>query len=196
MHLLWKRLEPVVSDVGLVVTPTTTLADCPPLDVLCVPGGPGRIDLMDDEEVLKFVRQQGQEAHYVTSICTGALVLGAAGLLRGYRATTHWASMDNLPLFGATRDDSRDCVSRNRVTDGGITAGIDFGLYVASLLTDRATAERIQLFLEYAPEPPFEAGRPDTTPGVVRAALGEAIRPMLERRRAAYERAARRLGVV
>ncbi len=184
-----------MSDVGLVLTPTTTLADCPPIDVLCVPGGPGQIDLMDDEEVLKFVRQQGQEAHYVTSVCTGALVLGAADLLRGYRATTHWASMDNLPLFGATPEASRVCVDRNRITGGGITAGIDFGLYVASLLTDRATAERIQLFLEYAPEPPFEAGRPDTTQGVVRAALGKAIRPMLERRRAASERAARRLGV-
>ncbi len=195
VHLLWKRIEPVVSDVGLVLTPTTTLADCPPLDVLCVTGGPGQIDVMDDEEVLKFVRQQGQEAHYVTSVCTGALVLGAADLLRGYRATTHWASMDNLPLFGATPEASRVCVDRNRITGGGITAGIDFGLYVASLLTDRARAERIQLFLEYAPEPPFEAGRPDTAPGVVRAALGEAIRPMLERRRAASERAARRLGV-
>lgn len=192
VHLLWKRIEPVVSDVGLSLMPTTTLADCPPLDVICVPGGPGQIELMDDEEVLAFVRRQGLQARYVTSVCTGALVLGAAGLLDGYQATTHWASMENLTHFGAKPVNARVCIDRNRITGGGITAGIDFGLHLASMLSDRKTAEKIQLFMEYNPAPPFTAGSPDTAPPPVVAELREAIAPMLERRLAATLRAARR----
>jgi len=193
VHLLWKRIEAVVSDIGLPIMPTTTLGDCPALDVICVPGGPGQIELMDDDEVLAFVRRQGLQARYVTSVCTGALVLGAAGLLDGYEATTHWASMANLEPFGAKPVDKRICIDRNRITGGGITAGIDFGLYVASLLTDRKTAEKIQLFLEYDPAPPFGAGSPKTAPAQVVAELREAIAPMLERRMHATLQAARRM---
>ena len=102
VHLIWKRIEPVTSDSGMAILPTVTLDDCPPLDVICIPGGPVQVDLMDDEAIISFVRRQGSQARYVTSVCTGALVLGAAGLLDGYQATTHWGSIDNLAHFGAT----------------------------------------------------------------------------------------------
>src|SRR5262245_9452998 len=183
VHLLWKSREPVVSDRGLAILPTTTLADCPRLDVICVPGGPGQIDLMEDREIIDFVRRQGERARFVTSVCTGALVLGAAGLLRGYRAATHWTSMDNLEHFGAIPAKERVCIDGNRITGGGVTAGIDFGLVVAKELTDRATAERIQLSMEYAPQPPFAAGSPDTAPAEVVAACRDMAKPMLARRK-------------
>jgi cyclohexyl-isocyanide hydratase len=183
VHLVWKTIEPVVSDVGLTVMPTTTCADCPQADVICIPGGPGQIDLMEDREIIDFVRRQGEAARYVTSVCTGALVLGAAGLLRGYKAATHWASMDNLEHFGAVPTRERVCVDRNRITGGGVTAGIDFGLVVASHLADRATAEKIQLYMEYNPAPPFSAGSPDTAPPDVLAAFKEMAKPMLTRRK-------------
>jgi cyclohexyl-isocyanide hydratase len=183
VHLVWKTIEPVVSDVGLTVMPTTTCADCPQADVICIPGGPGQIDLMEDREIIDFVRRQGEAARYVTSVCTGALVLGAAGLLRGYKAATHWASMDNLEHFGAVPAKVRVCVDRNRITGGGVTAGIDFGLVVASHLADRATAEKIQLYMEYNPAPPFSAGSPDTAPYEVLAAFKEMAKPMLTRRK-------------
>ena len=183
VHLVWKRIEPVTSDTGLTVIPNTTCADCPQLDVICVPGGPGQIDLMEDREIIDFVGRQGERARYVTSVCTGALVLGAAGLLRGYRAATHWASMDNLEHFGAIPTRTRVCIDRNRITGGGVTAGIDVGLVVAKELTDRATAERIQLGMEYDPQPPFAAGSPDTAPAEALAAYREMARPMLTRRK-------------
>ena len=193
VHLIWKRIEPITSDVGMPLLPTMTLRECPPLDVICIPGGPGQVDLMDDEEIIAFVRRQGLQARYVTSVCTGALVLGAAGLLDGYNATTHWASIDNLEHFGATPVNTRVCVDRNRVTGGGITAGLDFGLYLASVLADRETAERIQLFLEYTPEPPFTSGSPATASKAVVEKLSAAIAPMLSRRKEATLRAAQRL---
>lgn len=193
VHLVWKTREPVVCDSGLKLLPTTTLDECPDLDVICIPGGPGQIDLMDDEAVIGFVRRQGDQARYVTSVCTGALVLGAAGLLRGYKAATHWASMDNLAHFGAEPVKTRVCIDRNRVTGGGVTAGIDFGLVLASRLTDRATAEKIQLYMEYDPQPPFAAGSPDTAPKPVLEAFAEMAKPMLTRRKAATLQAAGRL---
>ncbi|HZN29965.1 MAG TPA: DJ-1/PfpI family protein [Xanthobacteraceae bacterium] len=193
VHLIWKRIEPITSDVGMPLLPTMTLRECPPLDVICIPGGPGQVDLMDDEEIIAFVRRQGLQARYVTSVCTGALVLGAAGLLDGYNATTHWASIDNLEHFGATPVNTRVCVDRNRITGGGITAGLDFGLYLASVLADRETAERIQLFLEYTPEPPFTSGSPATASKAVVERLSAAIAPMLSRRKEATLRAAQRL---
>lgn len=183
VHVVWKRMEPVVSDVGLTVMPTTSCAECPQVDVICIPGGPGQIDLMEDREIIDFVRRQGENARYVTSVCTGALVLGAAGLLRGYKAATHWASMDNLEHFGAIPTNVRVCIDRNRITGGGVTAGIDFGLTVASLLADRTTAEKIQLYMEYNPSPPFNAGAPDTAPPEVLAAFREMAKPMLTRRK-------------
>jgi cyclohexyl-isocyanide hydratase len=183
VHLIWKNIEPVVCDTGLSLQPTTTLSDCPNLDVICIPGGPGQIDLMEDTEVIEFVRRQGQQAQYVTSVCTGALVLGAAGLLRGYKAATHWASMDNLVYFGAEAVNLRVCIDRNRITGGGVTAGIDFGLVLASVLTDSKTAEKIQLYMEYNPEPPFNSGSPHSAPPEVLAAFNEMAKGMLTRRK-------------
>ena len=133
VHLIWKRIEPVPSDSVLVLTPTITFADCPQLDVICVPGGVGTDDMVNDEEMLDFLRRQAGAAKYITSVCTGSLVLGAAGLLQGYRATTHWTAMDFLAPFGAIPTKTRVCVDRNRVTGGGVTAGIDFALTLVSI---------------------------------------------------------------
>jgi cyclohexyl-isocyanide hydratase len=193
LHLIWKRIEPVTSDSVMVLTPTTTFADCPQLDVICVPGGAGSDDLLNDEEVLAFLRRQAEGAKFVTSVCTGSLVLGAAGLLRGYRAATHWTAMDALPAFGATPTKTRVCIDRNRITGGGVTAGIDFALTLVSMLVDRPTAEAIQLRLEYNPAPPFTSGSPDTAPPEILARLKERIAPNQARRSEAVARAAERL---
>ena len=194
VHLIWKRIEPVPSDSVLVLTPTTTFADCPQLDVICVPGGRGTDDMVNDEEVLDFLRAQARGAKYITSVCTGSLVLGAAGLLRGYRATTHWSAMDYLAPYGATPEKTRVCVDRNRVSGGGVTAGIDFALTLVSILVDRPTAELIQLGLEYNPAPPFNSGSPDTAPAEMVAALRERLAPGKVGRVEAVQRAAARLG--
>ena len=194
VHLIWKRIEPVPSDSVLVLTPTITYADCPQLDVICVPGGGGTDDMINDEEMLAFLRKQAEGAKYVTSVCTGSLVLGAAGLLKGYRAATHWTAMDFLPAFGAIPTKTRVCVDRNRVTGGGVTAGIDFALTLVSLLADRRTAEMIQLRLEYNPAPPFNSGSPDTASAELVAAMKERIAPGKARRIEAVQRAAARLG--
>jgi cyclohexyl-isocyanide hydratase len=194
VHLVAKTMDPITSDVGLILTPTVTMAECPDLDVLCVPGGPGVNDLLVDEEVLDFLRRQGAQARYVTSVCSGGLVLGAAGLLVGYRATTHWASMEFLESFGATPVKARICIDRNRITGGGVTAGIDFGLYLTGLLAGKETAERIQLYLEYAPEPPFDAGSPETASTQVTSAFFERAAPMLQTRAEQVARAAAKFG--
>ena len=193
IHLIWKRIEPVTSDSVMMLTPTTTFADCPQLDVICVPGGAGSDDLLNDAEVLDFVRKQAEAAKYVTSVCTGSLVLGAAGLLKGYRAATHWSAMDNLAAFGATPTKVRVCTDRNRITGGGVTAGIDFALTLVSMLVDRKTAEAIQLRLEYNPAPPFNSGSPDTASAETLALIGERIAPYQARRQEAVARAAARL---
>lgn len=168
-HLVWKNREPVMTEVGLPITPTTAFRDCPTnLDVLFAPGGlPGTIAAMEDPEVLQFFRDQGRTARYVTSVCTGSLLLGAAGLLRGYKATSHWAVRDYLPLMGATTVNDRVVHDRNRITGGGVTAGIDFGLTLAALLRSQEEAQGIQLIIEYAPAPPFNAGTPETAPKAV-----------------------------
>src|SRR6516164_4806129 len=193
LHLIWKRIEPVQSDTVLVLTPTITFAECPQLDVICVPGGFGAGDLLNDEEVLAFLRKQAEGAKFVTSVCTGSLVLGAAGLLRGYRAATHWAAMDNLTAFGAIPTARRVVIDGNRVTGGGVTAGIDFALTLVSKLVDEKTAQAIQLRLEYSPAPPFNAGSPDTAPSEVLALINERISPHKARRAEAVARAAARL---
>jgi cyclohexyl-isocyanide hydratase len=193
VHLVWKDLNPVISDTGLPILPTVTFETCPNLDVICVPGGPGMNDLLNDEVVLSFVRRQGDQAQYVTSVCTGALVLGAAGLLTGYRATTHWASMEFLSAFGAIPVNTRVCIDRNRITGGGVTAGIDFGLTIASELRGRKTAETIQLYMEYNPQAPFQAGSPDTAPPDVVSEFQSYAKDMLSARREAVARAAARL---
>jgi cyclohexyl-isocyanide hydratase len=193
VHLIWKRIEPVPSDSVLSITPTITFADCPQLDVICVPGGIGTDDMVNDEEMLDFLRKQAVGAKFITSVCTGSLVLGAAGLLRGYKATTHWSAMDHLAPFGAVPTRTRVCVDRNRITGGGVTAGIDFALTLVSLLVDRPTAEMIQLRLEYNPAPPFNSGSPDTAPPEILARMKERIAPFAQRRSEAVERAAARL---
>jgi cyclohexyl-isocyanide hydratase len=173
--------------------PTTTFADCPQLDVICVPGGAGTDDMVNDEEMLQFLRNQATGARYVTSVCTGSLVLGAAGLLRGYRATTHWTAMEFLAPYGAVPAKTRVCVDRNRISGGGVTAGIDFALTLVSILVDRPTAEAIQLRLEYNPAPPFDSGSPDTASPEILARMRDRIAEGQERRRAANRRAAGRL---
>lgn len=194
VHLIWKRIEPVPTDSVMVLTPTTTFADCPQLDVICVPGGFGTDDMVGDEEMLAFLRKQAAGAKYVTSVCTGSLVLGAAGLLKGYRATTHWSAIDFLSGFGAIPTRTRVCVDRNRFTGGGVTAGIDFALTLVSELVDRKTAEAIQLRLEYNPAPPFNAGSPDTAPAEILAFMKERMGPAHARRGELMRRAAARLG--
>ena len=194
LHLIWKRIEPVPSDSVVTLTPTDTFADCPQLDVICVPGGAGTDDMINDEEMLDFLRGQAERARYITSVCTGSLVLGAAGLLAGYRATTHWTAMEFLSSFGAIPTKTRVCVDRNRVTGGGVTAGIDFALTLVSIMVDRKTAEAIQLRLEYNPAPPFNSGSPDTATPEVLALTKERIAPFQQRRRDAVARAAARLG--
>ena len=193
VHLIWKRIEPVASDTALTVLPTTSFADCPQLDVICVPGGAGTDDMVNDEEVLDFVRAQSAHAKYVTSVCTGSLVLGAAGLLKGYKATTHWTAMEYLGPYGALPTKTRVCVDRNRITGGGVTAGIDFALSLAAELVGAETAQAIQLQIEYAPAPPFDAGCPETAPPAVLARVRERNATLAAGRRTAVEAAAARL---
>ncbi len=188
VHLVGKSREGVASSTGLTLTPTATFADCPQLDVICVPGGVGVNALMRDEETLSFIRAQAKGARFVTSVCPGALVLGAAGLLRGKRATTHWASHDLLAAFGAIPVEARVVRDGGLLTGGGVTAGIDFALTLIAELAGRDVAEAIQLNLEYAPQPPFAAGSPETArPEIVARvrAGGAAVRA--ERERLAHE---------
>lgn len=176
VHVLWKTLAPVHADSGLGLLPTTTFADCPPLDVLLVPGGAGQVPLMADAEVLGFLREKAETARYVTAVCTGALVLGAAGLLRGYEAATHWAFMPFLEAFGATPREARVVVDRDRITGGGVTAGIDIALRIVAEVASPDVARTIELALEYDPEPPFGCGHPRRAP----EALVHAARAALE----------------
>ena len=193
VHLIWKRIEPVPSDAVLALLPTITYADCPQLDVICVPGGSGSDDMVNDAETLDFLRRQAERARYITSVCTGSLILGAAGLLDGYRATTHWSAMQHLAAFGATAVKTRVCTDRNRITGGGVTAGIDFALTLAADIAGPTTAQMIQLGLEYNPAPPFNAGSPDIAPPEVLARLEPLLAPSRERRRLAIETASERL---
>jgi cyclohexyl-isocyanide hydratase len=181
VHLVWKDLEPVRTEEGFGLLPTTTLADCPPLDVVFVPGGFGQAALMRDEVVLDFLRRHAATARYVTSVCTGALLLGAAGLLDGYEATTHWAYTDLLPSFGAKPTKGRVVRDRNRITAGGVTAGVDFGLTMAAELAGEAMAKAIQLGLEYDPAPPFRSGHPDVADPELAAQIKKRLRDRQER---------------
>jgi cyclohexyl-isocyanide hydratase len=161
MHIVAQSEAPVPSDCGLSLVPTQTFASCPNLDLICIPGGFGVCEAMVDDETLSFVRRQASGAKYVTSVCTGAFVLGAAGLLKGRRATTHWAYTDLLSLVGATHEKARVVKDGNVITAGGVTSGIDFGLSVAAELAGATTAQSIQLSIEYDPAPPFDSGHPD-----------------------------------
>ncbi|KWC43229.1 DJ-1/PfpI family protein [Burkholderia ubonensis] len=189
-HLVWKTREPVASSSGLALTPGHTFADCPPLDVICIPGGTGITDLLSDRETIDFVRERSAAARYVTSVCTGALLLGAAGLLRGRRATTHWAFHALLEPLGAVPVRERVVRDGNLFTGGGVTAGIDFALTIAAELAGDDEAQAIQLELEYAPAPPFDVGSPDTAPAGVVTRVRERSAANLARRRQAIEQAA------
>jgi len=182
-QLIWKTREPVPSSNGLLLTPTTTYEDCPPLDVICLPGGSGVTDLLQDVQTIEFVRRQAAHARYVTSVCTGALLLGAAGLLRGRRATTHWAFHALLEPLGAIPTRGRVVRDGNLITGGGVTAGIDFGLTVAAELAGIEEAQAIALELEYAPAPPFDAGDPDVAPQAIVERVKQRSEPGLAARR-------------
>lgn len=188
LHLVWKDLATVTSSTGLVFTPTITYADCPNLDVICVPGGAGVGPLMEDPQTLGFLKDQAHTARYVTSVCTGALVLGAAGLLRGRKATTHWAYHDLLAALGATAVKARVVRDGNLLTGGGITAGIDFALSLVADLYGEAAAQLVQLQIEYAPAPPFDSGSPQTAPAHV---LAQALKRTAQSRKDRAEVVAR-----
>lgn len=172
-HLLAHDLQPVrSSSAGLTLLPTTRYADCPQLDIICVPGGPGHLQAMEDAALLDFLKSQAPNCRFVTAVCTGALVLAAAGLLRGYRATTHWMSLERLAAFGATPVPERVVRDRNRITGGGVTAGIDFGLALAALLAGEAVAREIQLQIEYEPQPPYGGSPATADPATVQSLRG------------------------
>ena len=183
MHIVAKSAAPVPSDSGLSLVPTHTFENCPRLDLICIPGGiTGVVRAMGDRETIAFVQRQSSTAKYVTSVCTGAFVLGAAGLLKGRRATTHWAFTELLPLVGATYEKKRVVKDGNLITAGGVTSGIDFGLRVVADLAGDTVAQGIQLSLEYDPDPPFASGRPDRASESVMASLS----PRYERARADF----------
>ncbi len=162
-HLFWKTLDPVMTDTGVALMPTATFKDAPTkLDVLFVPGGAGTVETMKDEVVVAFLAERGRNARYVTSVCTGSLLLGMAGLLDGYRAATHWATYDILEALGIEAGRERVVVDRNRFTGGGVTAGIDFGLTLLAELRGEEVAKVTQLMMEYDPAPPFTTGHPRT----------------------------------
>jgi len=201
IHLLWKNLEPVGSQKPehkslIPVTSTTTFKDCPePLDVLFVPGGvPGTLTMMEDPEVIGFLKQKGKTARFITSVCTGSLILGAAGLLDGYKATSHWVTLDVLKELGAIPTRDRVVVDRNRITGGGVTAGIDFGLQVTALLRNENYAKAVQLYLEYDPAPPFDSGSPEKAPAEVKRFLDEMFTGLREQASQTAIRSRKRAG--
>lgn len=196
VDLVWESRDPVPTDAGFAILPTATFAEVPRADLLCVPGGMGIAGVIDHDPALDWVRQVGTEAQWVTSVCTGALVLGAAGLLKGYQATTHWAWHDKLALFGAEPVHARHVIDRNRATGGGVTAGIDFALALIERIAGGDHARMVQLALEYDPAPPFDSGSPDKAgPTLIEAYNARAAR-LAPDRMARLEASARRLGFV
>ena len=200
IHLVWKTKDLVGNGSTafpalIPVTPTTTFKDCPAaLDVLFVPGGAlGTLSMMEDPDVLAFLAEKGKTAKFVTSVCTGSLILGAAGLLKGYRATSYWMTRDVLKVFGAIPTESRVVVDRNRITGGGVTAGLDFGLTLAANLRNRTYAEAVQLYLEYAPHPPFQAGSPKTANPEAKQFVTDMLSPFAVAAHEAALRAQKRL---
>jgi cyclohexyl-isocyanide hydratase len=194
-HVIWKEKVPV-RDMGvLILTPEMTFADAPRLDVLVVPGGPGQQRLMEDQAVLGFLRRQAAGARCVLSVCTGALTYGAAALLQGVRATTHWAAFHLLRYFGAIPVDERVVVDGHTVSAAGVTSGIDAALWTAAMLRGDTVAQRIQLAIQYAPAPPFDSGCPVTAPAEVLTAERVAYRATTEDRLRTARQVAARLGV-
>ncbi len=196
VRLVWKTLDPVLSSTRLALTPDIAFEACPQLDVLCIPGGAGINALMADEETLRFVRRQAEGARFVTSVCTGALVLGAAGLLKEKRATTHWASHHLLEKLGAVAVHERVVSDGKLMTGGGVTAGIDFALTLIAELAGREVAEAIQLNLEYAPAPPFAGGHPSTAPAAVVDMVRARLAPIVKERERLAAEVAKGLGAV
>lgn len=194
VDLVWDSRDPVPTDAGFSILPTATFADVSRADLLCVPGGMGVAGVIDQPRALDWVRQVGAEAQWVTSVCTGALVLGAAGLLRGYRATTHWAWHDLLALFGAEPVQARHVIDRNRATGGGVTAGIDFALALIAEIAGPDHARAVQLALEYDPAPPFEAGSPDKAGPALVQVYHERAQRLAPSRKVDLIAAAERLG--
>lgn len=191
--MVWKSLEPVQAGGGMRILPDVTFADCPQLDLICVPGGAGMNPLLNDEETLDFIRKQAANARYVTSVCTGSLVLGAAGLLKGKRAACHWTSREMLKEFGAIPEDARVVIDGNIISGGGVTAGIDFGLTVVAELHGEEMGKAVQLGIEYDPSPPFDAGSPAAAGKEIETAAREAAKARLAERLAAVKTAAARL---
>ena len=196
VELVAHRLEPVQTDRGMKIVPTVTFADCPQLDVFMVPGGPGQQDLMEDAVVIEFLQRQARAAKYITSVCTGSLVLGAAGLLKGKRATCHWAAHEHLAALGAISVRERVVVDGNIITGAGVASGIDFALKLAAILEGEEVARQIQLQIEYDPDPPFDAGSPETAPAEMVAALRARLAKLNEARRETARRVGQKLGVV
>ncbi len=190
-----KSAGPIRDVKGLAIIADAALVDAPQLDVLHVPGGFGQEALMDDAEVLDWVARQAAGARFVLSVCTGALICGAAGLLKGKRATTHWAAHHLLPLFGAIADPSRVVVDGSLVSTAGVTAGIDGALRLAALACGEDSAKAIQLAMQYAPDPPFDSGTPESAPPQITENAREAFRAITERREATARRIAQRLGI-
>lgn len=192
MDLVWQTPDPVMSDAGFAIVPTATFDDVQAAEILCIPGGIGVADVMNHDPAMAWIANVARDAAWITSVCTGSLILGAAGLLKGYRATTHWAWHHHLALFGAEPVKARTVVDRNRVTGGGVTAGIDFALTLTALLHGEAVARALQLGFEYDPDPPFDAGSPDKSgPEAVAAYLARAQRIAPDRERQLLEAAAR-----
>lgn len=193
MHIVAKSPAPVPSDSGLGLVPTHTFEDCPSLDLICIPGGSaGVVRAMGDQETVEFVRWQAGTAKYVTSVCTGAFILGAAGLLKRRRATTHWAFTELLPLVGATHEKGRVVKDGNLITAGGVTSGIDFGLSVVAEIAGETAAQAIQLGIEYDPDRPFDSGHPDCASDAVKAV----VFPRYEQARSAFRDGIARLSIM
>ena len=196
VDLVWKNRDPVQTDSGFALLPTATLDEVGEADILCVPGGFGCVDVMLDDEALGWVKSVGDGAQWVTSVCTGSLILGAAGLLKGYRATSHWAWRDYLKLFGAEPVAQRVVFDRNRVSGGGVTAGIDFAMELTARIAGEDYAKAIQLGLEYDPHPPFESGTPDKADGELVKRVHERSNRMAPDREAKIMAAADRLNSI
>jgi cyclohexyl-isocyanide hydratase len=194
-HIIAKQEKPLRDTRGLILTPQTTFSEVGHLDLLHVPGGPGQEALMNDEETLSFIREQAASAIYIFSVCTGALILGAAGLLRGKKATTHWAALHLLNYFGATPINERVVIDGSLVSAAGVTAGIDGALRAAALLCGAQKAQEIQLAIQYAPDPPFNSGSVATAPPEVVKTVRAAYQPMTDARLVTARRLRARLGI-
>lgn len=173
VHIASKSMDPIETDGVLKLLPTTTFRDCPALDLICVPGGYGALGALQDPETVEFVKTQGKQTKWVTSVCTGAFVLGKAGLLEGKKATTHWAYTGLLPLVGAIHEPARSVVDGNVMTAGGVTSGIDFAFSLFARLAGEDVAKSVQLGLEYDPEPPFLSGNPHTASASIKALVAD-----------------------